>query len=252
MESNEAKDSWFAEFFSGATLDIWRNAIPLEQTEDELNFLCQVLEPPEQGKLLDVPCGNGRLSIPLSLFQFEVTGVDFSDEFIAEANAAAQKQGANCSFTKADMRHLNWENEFDAAFCMGNSFGYFDYNDTLDFFTSINRSLKADARFVLDSQMLAESFLVNGAEREWTKVAGTYLLIENKYDCKNSSLETTYTYLKNGKEEQRKATHWIYTSGELCRMLEHCGFKILDLFESTEGEPFSIGSDRLLIIVQKG
>src|ERR1043165_1589307 len=131
MESNKAKDNWFLDFFSGATLDVWRNAIPVEQTEEELEFLCQALQPPEHGKLLDVPCGNGRLSIPLGLLPFEVTGIDFSDKFIAEAKEAAQKQGSNCKFTQGDMRHLTWEYEFDAAYCMGNSFGYFDRSGSM-------------------------------------------------------------------------------------------------------------------------
>ncbi len=59
--------SWFEHFFSGAALDLWRSAIPEERTNQEVQFLREVLGASEGSRLLDLPCGNGRLSVPLSL-----------------------------------------------------------------------------------------------------------------------------------------------------------------------------------------
>jgi hypothetical protein len=104
---------------------------------------------------------------------------------------------------------------------------------------------------VIDTAMVAEAFLVNGAEREWVQVGDMYMLIENRYDCRQSRVETNYTFIRNGKEEQRVAFHWIYTAGELCHMLEQEGFTVMELFSNTEFEPFALGEERLLLLAQK-
>lgn len=251
MTSNATSASWFSEFFNGAALDLWRKAIPLDQTEEEVQFLCDALGLDEESKLLDVPCGNGRLSIPLGVSVQHVTGVDFSDEFIAEARAAAMQHESRCEFAKLDMRKLEWKDEFDGAFCMGNSFGYFDKKGTIDFLKAVSRALKQSARFIIDSNMIAESFLVNGSAKEWVQVDDIYMLVENRYNCQESLVETTYRFLSEGKEETREAMHWIYTAGELCNMIKQSGFSVVDLLESTEGDSYSLGSERLLLIAEK-
>jgi SAM-dependent methyltransferase len=249
--SNATDTNWFSSFFSGAALDLWRRAIPVEQTEEEVQFLGEVLGLEETSRVLDVPCGNGRLCIPLGLCIGSVVGVDTSDEFIEEANRSALAHQSNCQFLKADMRKRDFKAEFDGAYCMGNSFGYFDKEGTLRFLKAVAASLKNDARFVIDSNMIAESFLVNGAGKEWVQVDGIYMLVENRYNCHESLVETTYTFLSDGKEEKREAIHWIYTAGELCKMLKQSGFEIVELLESTDGDAYSLGSERLLLVAQK-
>jgi SAM-dependent methyltransferase len=245
---------WFKEFFSGAALDLWRNAKSVEETEDECAFLQEILEVSEGAHLLDVPCGNGRLGIPLAKAKFKVTGLDYCADFVLEAGSSAKSMKVDSGllqFVQGDMRAMSFEQKFDGAFCMGNSFGYFDREDTKQVLTAISDSLKHGSKFVLDSVMIAESFLVNGAEREWVKVGDMFMLIENAYNCRGGYVKTDYTFIRDGKEENRHAVHWIYTAGEVCAMLETAGFAVLDLFSSTECEPYSLGSERLLLVAEK-
>lgn len=242
---------WYEDFFSGEALELWRRAIPAENTEQEFEFLCDALEAPENGRLLDLPCGNGRLSLPLALSGFKVTGVDSCAEFLTEARQSADKNKTKVNYVQGDMRRLSFKEKFDGAFCMGNSFGYFDYAGSLEFIQSLSKNLKPGAKFVLDSVMAAESFMVNAGEREWVQVGDMLMLTENRYNCRLSCVETTYTFIRNGNEEQRLAVHWIFTAGEICRMLEQAGFDILDQLCSTEFEPFYLGAERLLLIAQK-
>ncbi len=250
----EPNAKWYEEFFQGMALDLWRRAIPIERTEEELAFLHESLQAPSGGKLLDVPCGNGRLSLPLSLMGYKVLGVDFCQPFIEQANQSAKSHKTKITYLQGDMRALGLKAEFDGAFCMGNSFGYFDRSGTIEFLRAIAASLKSGARFVLDSAMIAECFLVNGGEREWLQIGDMIMLIDNQYDCRSSTVETTYTFMQDGKQESRKATHWIFTSGALCEMLKEAGFTIVEMLANTDieaPEPFALGSDRLLAIALK-
>lgn len=252
MAQQVSTDStWYEQFFAGAALDLWRLANSAETTADEVDFLEDVLALPDGSRLLDVPCGNGRLSIPLAQLGYSVTGVDFCQEFISEARLAELSGPGKLEFVQSDMRRLNFREEFAGAYCMGNSFGYFDRSGTVEFLGAVAASLKSGAKFVLDSAMVAECFLVNGGEREWVQLADLYMLIENHYNCVSSTVETTYTFLRDGKEEKRQALHWIYTAGELCAMLEQAGFVVHDLFADTDAEPFVLGAERLLLVAQK-
>jgi hypothetical protein len=149
------------------------------------------------------------------------------------------------------MRKIAFKKKFDGAFCMGNSFGYFDRTGTFEFFKTVNGSLKSGAKFVIDSAMIAECFLVNGGEREWVQVGDMIMLIENNYNCRLSCVETNYIFIRDGKEEKRQAVHWIYTSGEICQMLEQANFVVDDLFSSTDFDQFALGAERLLVVSRK-
>src|SRR6185436_8721488 len=102
--------NWFEDFFHGVTLELWRRAIPSEHTKAEAEFLIQVLNCKTDAHLLDVPCGNGRLSFELAKHGYRVTGVDIAEEFIDEARAAAPViAGSSVDFILGDMRTIEGE-----------------------------------------------------------------------------------------------------------------------------------------------
>src|SRR5882762_7709685 len=90
VEIMTVPSNWYENFFHGLSLDLWRKAISPKQTKSEADFLAQLLECKADAHLLDVPCGNGRLSLELARRGCRVTGVDISEEFIEEARSAAE------------------------------------------------------------------------------------------------------------------------------------------------------------------
>ena len=79
--------NWYETFFHGVTLELWRRAIPPEHTKAEAEFLIQNLNCEAGARVLDVPCGNGRLTFELANRGYRMTGVDIAEEFIEEARA---------------------------------------------------------------------------------------------------------------------------------------------------------------------
>ena len=43
-------------------------------------------------EILDLPCGYGRLAIPLARKGFEITGIDISEEFLKGLNRKIKKE----------------------------------------------------------------------------------------------------------------------------------------------------------------
>jgi cyclopropane fatty-acyl-phospholipid synthase-like methyltransferase len=57
--------AWWESYFSGLWLDIPRQAKPEEQTRAEADFIEKALHLTAEAAVLDVPCGEGRLSLEL-------------------------------------------------------------------------------------------------------------------------------------------------------------------------------------------
>ena len=251
--------NWYEDFFHGIPLDLWRKAIPLEHTKAEADFLVTALNCRTGAHLLDVPCGNGRLSFELARRGYRVIGVDISEEFIAEARALAiQDQppataggSDSVEFMLGDMRSIEGSSVYDGAYCFGNSFGFLEYADMEKFLAGVARALKPGARFVIETGMAAESLLPKFEAETSHQVEDIFVTIKEQYRAVESCVESEYIFERGGTKESCKALHWIYTAAEIRRMLERAGFSVREMFGSLKREPFVLGSQELFVIAER-
>jgi SAM-dependent methyltransferase len=253
--------NWYESFFHGVSLDLWRKAISPEQTEAEADFVVKVLGCEQGSHLLDVPCGNGRLSLELARRGWWVTGVDIAEEFIEEARASSGSDPpadaggtdsiARADFLLGDMRHIDGEAVYDGAYCFGNSFGFLEYADMERFLSGVARALRPGAHFVIETGMAAESCLLKFEPESSHQIDDIRLTIKEQYLAEESCIDTEYVFEQNGKIDSRNAKHWIYTVGEIRRMLEHAGFEILNLYGSLKCGSYTLGSDELFVIARR-
>jgi len=242
---------WWQEFFSGVVLDMWQQAIPPEHTRAEAEFIIGLLGLPPAARILDAPCGEGRIARELAAKGYQTTGVDIAEEFLAAARAAANQRHLRMDFQLADVRSLSFKGEFDAAICWGNSFGFFDDAGNAGLLESMARALRPGGRLVLDASSNAESRLPNFRHREWSRIGDILFLEENEYDHARGRVITQYTFVRNGKEEKRTGSHRIYTYREICRMIEAAGLEHVKSYASLSKEPFKLGANQLLMEASK-
>jgi SAM-dependent methyltransferase len=241
---------WYKDFFRGVALDVWRGAVPPEQTRAEADFLERVLERSPGARLLDVPCGNGRHSLELASRGYRTTGVDIAEEFVCEAQTRAAS-GLQAEFLLGDMRHLPWQSEFNGAFCFGNSFGYTEHKGTMDFLSALSRTLQRGSRFVLETGLAAESILPKLQERGWVQINDILFLSARRYEAAESRLYIQYTFVRDDKQETREAWQQVYTVAEIRRLLEQAGLGTLALYSSLDQQPYQLGSPRLILVAEK-
>jgi SAM-dependent methyltransferase len=241
--------NWYQSFFHGIVNELWRKAVSADQTREEAAFIEKTLG--SRTRLLDVPCGNGRHALELAKRGCRITGVDVSWEFIQEARAAATADRVAAEFLQANIRDLNWNAEFDGAFCFGNSFGYLEFADMTAFVKGTARALKPGGTFVIETGMAAESILPALKEREWYQIDDIIFAIQNRYMADVSCLETEAVFVRDGKSESRTWWHWVYTVGEIRRMLEGAGLKVINTYSSLNQQPFKLGDQRLFVIAKK-
>jgi SAM-dependent methyltransferase len=256
--------NWYENFFHGLALDLWRKALPPEHTKAEADFLSEALHCNARSHLLDVPCGNGRLTFELARRGYRVTGVDISGEFIEEARASAMgvtdqppaTAGGSDSpprvdFTLGDMRSVEGTSIYDGAYCFGNSFGFLAYADMEKFLKAVARALKPGARFIIETGMAAESAIPKFTELESHQIEDILCTIKEQYLATEGCIDTEYVFERNGISESRFAKHWIYTAAEIRRMLERAGFVVLNLYGSLKCDPFVLGADELFVVAQR-
>jgi SAM-dependent methyltransferase len=220
----DVPSKWWEDFFKGAAVDLWLQALSPEQTELEARSLESTLAVAPGAELLDVPCGGGRLSLALAARGYRLTGVDWSLEFLDHARS---RDGADrVAWERRDMRDLPWQARFDGAFCVGNSFGYLDDEGNAAYLRAVHAALKPGARFVLETPMVLENLLRHLSDRPWWRVSDMYLLVANEYDPARERLDIEYTFISNGRMEVRRGSHRAYTYRELVGLIEASGFAV--------------------------
>ncbi|HOW67512.1 MAG TPA: class I SAM-dependent methyltransferase [Candidatus Paceibacterota bacterium] len=69
---------------------------------------------PKTHRILDIPCGGGRVTLHLSQSGYEVSGVDLSDSMLAIARKNIANHGLKCSIEKQDLEQLSYaDRSFD-------------------------------------------------------------------------------------------------------------------------------------------
>jgi len=238
---------WWQTFFSGVVLDMWQQAIPPEYTKVEADFISHLLRLPDGARILDAPCGEGRIARELAAKGYQIVGADLAEEFLAAARAAAKQRNLTMEFELADVRSLSFQGDFDGAVCWGNSFGYFDDAGNAAMLRSLAQALKPGGRLVLDASSNAESRLPSFQQHEWSKIGDFLFLEENEYDHAQGRMITHYTFIRDGKEETRTGSHRFYTYREISKMLEEVGFAHVESYASLSKEPFKLGANQLLV-----
>jgi SAM-dependent methyltransferase len=238
---------WFETFFQGPAVDFWTRAMTPALTLTDVDFLEKTFDVRPGARLLDVPCGNGRHSIELARRGYRVTGFDLSEEFLAAARAEL-----DADWRLGDMRTLQLEpSAFDSAFCFGNSFGYLDHTGGAAFLSALAGALKPAAKLVIETGVTAESILPTLVQKRWHRFGDLMILSENRYDPWESCLHIDYTFVRGSMIETRPTASYVFTSAELRRMLEAAGFDTLSFHGGMAGEPYQLGSPRLVIIAQR-
>lgn len=100
-------------------MDVLRQFKTEEQTRAEADFIEKRLQLTPQAKVLDVPCGAGRLCLELASRGYHMTGVDFTPPLLDDARRKATQRQLEIVWEHRDMRDLSWKEEFDGAFCSG-------------------------------------------------------------------------------------------------------------------------------------
>lgn len=243
---------WWREFFSGAWLELQRQyGSDIEQNRAEADFIEEALRLEPDLKVLDIPCGEGRIAIELAARGHRVTGVDMTKAFLDDARRHAEARGLKIDWLHGDMRNIAWEDEFDAAVNFWGSFGYFDDEGNAEFAEKVARALKPGGRFLIEGH-LAETILPKFQEKGWATIGDVTVLEKRTWNAAESRVDVDWTFIHGGRTSERHSSIRIYSYRELRTLLEGAGFSDVAGYEGRSLRPLKVGSTRAAVVAVKG
>jgi cyclopropane fatty-acyl-phospholipid synthase-like methyltransferase len=249
--TDRVKDNWYEDFFQGINCELWEKAVPDDFTKKEVDFLVSELNVGSNQSVLDIPCGFGRHSVELAKRGYQVTGVDISERFIKNLNKKVLSDKLPVQTILGDILTIDIKQKFAGAVCMGNSFGYFDIDKMKLFVDKVSSCLTIGSKFIINSGMIAESILANFPKNKSFTVENITMDITNTYNEPDSYMISNIVYTKENVKEEHSFKHYVFTLGEVKRLLKGCGFKINAVYSSPAKEEFKLGDPQIYIVAEK-
>jgi len=210
--------------------------------------------------------GTGRLAVPLAEAGFDVTGVELSERMVERGR---EKSGV-VRWVKGDMRSARLGRRFGLAFCAFNSFLCLSsVDDALAFLRNAREHLEPGGLLGIEVSAFSHEELVDPPGGPRLQHDFTRKLPEvpegrlerfsfSRYDAATQlfSMRLFYElYGASGELENRRAhdlTIRVAGRDELGLMLRLAGFEVEAVYGGFEGEPFSAGSDQLIVLARNG
>jgi cyclopropane fatty-acyl-phospholipid synthase-like methyltransferase len=251
---SEVADNWYEDFFKGINCEIWEKAIPLDLTKQEVDFLISELNLQQGQHIIDIPCGYGRHAIEFSKNGFHVTGIDISENFINNLRTKIDAEKLKIKAIQSDILHIQLDEKFSGAVCLGNSFGYFSADKMNLFVEKISSILLNGSRFIINSGMVAESILPNfltySKNKSYT-FGNITMDITNTYIAEDSYMISNLLYTKNGKTEEHSFKHYVFTLAEIKRLLAQYNLHTIATYSTTSKTEYKMGDQQVYIVAEK-
>src|SRR6185312_820726 len=134
------------EMFDDDYLHFYADLFGAQRSDAEADLVARLLSLEPGMRVLDVPCGEGRIAGRLARMGCEVVGIDYTERWID----LARERYPEATFHHGDMRSLAYEDEFDAVVNWFTSFGYFDPPTNDRVLASFARALRPGGRLLLE------------------------------------------------------------------------------------------------------
>ncbi|EZQ06568.1 MULTISPECIES: class I SAM-dependent methyltransferase [Acidianus] len=230
------------DFYINEILKVWEEGKKWAEWIDQLKKKYNL-----GNKVLDVPCGVGRVSYFLSKIGYDITGVDISEKMISLSKKNVEKG----KFLRGDMRSLKsviGNEKFDIVINIFNSLGFLSEEDDLQILDSIKNSTSGIAIINLDNR----DYIIYNRPENYYAFVPPYL-VENYsvFDPFSSRMKIKRIY-KNQKGEVIGSLEYsqrYYSLHEIIAMLKKLGFKVLDVYSGHSWKKFDVTDPEMTIVV---
>ena len=264
--------AWYHTFFDEDYLKFWSFFTTPERTQKEVDFILQALALPQGGRILDLCCGQGRHALEFARRGYQIVGLDLSETLLRHARRVAKEQHLSVKFVRSDMRHIPFEEEFDAVVNIFTAFGYLEEDEEDEkVIQSVAKALKAGGKFLVDHQN-HERLMRDFSHSHSTELPnGSLFLEECDFDILTGRIKTRWFLVdKNGERKERTSTIRIYrkpkvsgsrsdgasvseanTFTELHKMLKSSGLQVKQVFGGFDGSDYKMDSKRMIVLAEK-
>ncbi|AOL17036.1 SAM-dependent methyltransferase [Sulfolobus sp. A20] len=199
-------------------------------------------------KVLDVPCGVGRVAYFLSKKGYKVTGVDISEKMIS----MARNNISNGNFIVGDMRRLKdiiGDEKYDLVININNSLGYYTEEDDIKILESLRQSSNGLVIINLDNR----DYIIYNKPSEYYMFIPPYLVYSKvDFDQETSRLNVYRKYYMDGKlVGEINYSQRLYSLHEALALLKKSGLKAIEILSGYSWKKFTIADPEMTIIASQ-
>ena len=240
-------NEWFYDWFNSPYYHLLYHKRNYVEAEYFINNLCARISPHPNSRMLDIACGRGRFALYLNKHGHSVTGIDLSVENI---HYAKRFENDSLHFFVQDMRQLSYSNEFDIAFNLFTSFGYFRTDEEhINTLINFKNALKPSGLLVLD-YFNSHKVIQNRVVEEIKTINGIDFHIQKTIS--NDQIIKTITFTDKNKSYIFHEMVRLFTIDDFKRFFTQSGFEIMTNFGSYGLDDFDIEhSDHLIFICKR-
>lgn len=213
----------------------------------EADFIQQVLALTNDTQVLDLCCGYGRHTAPLSQ-QCHIVGLDRSSVMLDRGRQA----DPSVRYLRGDMRELPFPDEqFDAVLSLFSSFGYFDGEDeNYRVLQNIAAALRPGGRFLIET--VNREFVVrHSAPQQVYRPDNMTLIEERSFDPISSRTRVDVTVFEDGRETRLHHSIRIYAFTELEMLLESVGLQVVNVWGDFRGGDYTCDSAHTIVLAER-
>ena len=195
----------------------------------------------EKGKVLELGCGTGNLTLEFLKQGYEVVALDISQDMLTVAEDKLGKFRSRLKLIKQDMRVMEIGKGYKSVFCGCDGFNYIlDEKELLGVFKKCHDALVAGGSFIFDISSLwkIENVLGNNSFREERGKCEIFWI--NSYNVEKHEVEMDITFFvpdrqdEKGEELYKKIDEYhiqrAYSTEEIIQMLEDENFEKIEVF----------------------
>lgn len=218
-----------------------------------------------KGTIIDIACGTGRLTIPLSKNGYKLLGVDVHKGMLQEAERKSSNLDLKIDWVEQDCTKLNLPVKSRLIYSVGNSFQHFLSNDEQDdLLSSVNRHLEDDGVLIFSTRFPSvEELLQPSTEEYWRSYTDPETLNRvdvytiSNYDSLNQVQH--YTTIRKYKSHDGEVVNEKRTNislryvfpKEMERTLFMNGFDIINVYQDWNESPVTNESYEMIYVCKK-
>jgi SAM-dependent methyltransferase len=243
---------WFVDLFDEDYLRTLPFLTP-QATQSEAEFVIDALGLSPGAQVLDVGCGYGRHAMELAARGFHVVGLDLSTPLLVRGGEEAQRRGLEINFVRGDMRELDFDSQFDGAYCMFSTFGYFDDETNKKTVANIARALKPGGRVLIE--ILNRDYVIADLPtRVWWEGEGCVVLEEVELNYFSSRIQVNRSVVfDDGRQLEQEISVRAYSLHEVGKLMHAAGFRVLEVSGGyhTRGRFFGNQSRHIIVLAER-
>lgn len=230
----------------------------LNTSLSDLKFYKRWLPQNKDAKILELCCGTGRLTIPITKDGYNISGVDYTASMLERAKEKASQAGLKINFIEADIRTLNLQEKFDLIFLPFNSIHHLYKNEDLfEVLKVVRNHLKEKGLFLLDCfnpniRYIVEKEKEQQVIAEYTTNDRRKVLIEQSMHYENATQINRikwHYFIDNEFHSIQNMDMRLFFPQELDSYFNQTGFNIIHKFGDFTGEVFNNDSEKQIYIL---